>query len=342
MSKVFAGETAVRVTEEAIQILGGYGYVRDNPVERWHRDSKIYTIFEGTSEIQRLVISRAISGHPHRLTPDGGPTATPSHRAGADQPVACCAVIAREQTEPSSGALPDPDGRRARREPLSAPGGLHRERGALGHGRVHARAPGRERGLALEIATAGTHTIDGQPMSGRTRAALRSIPALADGPHGRHRSRQVHEPDLEAAALVVAMEADHVRYVRRRHPRAAGRTATLRRLVAALPPGRPPSAERVAALAARRSAGRRRRGRRRSGRRRRGALRGLRAPSSGTSAGALVERHLRAPGPPAAPSPLTGAAGGVSRRGPSAGRPRPGRPAAGPAARPLLAPPSPP
>ena len=62
MSKLFAGETAVWVTEQAIQILGGYGYVRDHPVERWFRDSKIYTIFEGTSEIQRLVISRAISG----------------------------------------------------------------------------------------------------------------------------------------------------------------------------------------------------------------------------------------------------------------------------------------
>jgi alkylation response protein AidB-like acyl-CoA dehydrogenase len=62
MSKLFAGETAVHVTEEAIQILGGYGYVREYPVERWHRDSKIYTIFEGTSEIQRLIISRAISG----------------------------------------------------------------------------------------------------------------------------------------------------------------------------------------------------------------------------------------------------------------------------------------
>jgi acyl-CoA dehydrogenase len=62
MSKLFAGETAVSVTEDAIQILGGYGYIRDYPVERWHRDSKIYTIFEGTSEIQRLVISRAISG----------------------------------------------------------------------------------------------------------------------------------------------------------------------------------------------------------------------------------------------------------------------------------------
>jgi acyl-CoA dehydrogenase len=62
MSKLYAGETAVWVTEQAIQILGGYGYTREYPVERWHRDSKIYTIFEGTSEIQRLVIARAISG----------------------------------------------------------------------------------------------------------------------------------------------------------------------------------------------------------------------------------------------------------------------------------------
>ena len=62
MSKLFAGETAVWVTEQAIQILGGYGYTRDYPVERWHRDAKIYTIFEGTSEIQRLIIARAISG----------------------------------------------------------------------------------------------------------------------------------------------------------------------------------------------------------------------------------------------------------------------------------------
>jgi len=62
MSKLFAGETAVKVTEDAIQILGGSGYVKDHPVEQWHRDSKIYTIFEGTSEIQRLVIARTISG----------------------------------------------------------------------------------------------------------------------------------------------------------------------------------------------------------------------------------------------------------------------------------------
>jgi acyl-CoA dehydrogenase len=62
MSKLKAGEVAVRATEQAIQILGGNGYSREYPVERWHRDAKIYTIFEGTSEIQRLVIARAISG----------------------------------------------------------------------------------------------------------------------------------------------------------------------------------------------------------------------------------------------------------------------------------------
>jgi alkylation response protein AidB-like acyl-CoA dehydrogenase len=62
MSKLKAGETAVSVTEKAVQVLGGAGYIREHPVQRWYRDAKIYTIFEGTSEIQRLVIARAISG----------------------------------------------------------------------------------------------------------------------------------------------------------------------------------------------------------------------------------------------------------------------------------------
>ncbi|MDT0345915.1 acyl-CoA dehydrogenase family protein [Streptomyces litchfieldiae] len=62
MAKLRAGELAVTATEKAIQILGGAGYSREHPVERMYRDAKIYTIFEGTSEIQRLVISRAISG----------------------------------------------------------------------------------------------------------------------------------------------------------------------------------------------------------------------------------------------------------------------------------------
>ena len=62
MSKLKAGEVAVWVTERAIQILGGNGYTREFPVERWHRDAKIYDIFEGTAEIQQLVIARAITG----------------------------------------------------------------------------------------------------------------------------------------------------------------------------------------------------------------------------------------------------------------------------------------
>jgi alkylation response protein AidB-like acyl-CoA dehydrogenase len=62
MSKLMAGETAVKVTGQAMQILGGNGYTREYPVERWARDARIYTIFEGTSEIQRLVIARTISG----------------------------------------------------------------------------------------------------------------------------------------------------------------------------------------------------------------------------------------------------------------------------------------
>ena len=66
MAKLFASETAVYVTDEAIQILGGNGYTRDYPVERMHRDAKIFTIFEGTSEIQRLVIARRLTGLPLR------------------------------------------------------------------------------------------------------------------------------------------------------------------------------------------------------------------------------------------------------------------------------------
>ena len=62
MAKLKAARTATWVTERAIQILGGYGYTREYPVERWHRDAKIHDIFEGTEQIQQLVISRAISG----------------------------------------------------------------------------------------------------------------------------------------------------------------------------------------------------------------------------------------------------------------------------------------
>jgi acyl-CoA dehydrogenase len=66
MSKLKAGRVAVWTTERAMQILGGAGYSREYPVERMHRDAKIYGIFEGTEQIQQLVIARAISGLPIR------------------------------------------------------------------------------------------------------------------------------------------------------------------------------------------------------------------------------------------------------------------------------------
>jgi alkylation response protein AidB-like acyl-CoA dehydrogenase len=61
MAKCMAADVAVRTCEEAVQILGGHGYVRDHPVEKWYRDAKLYQIWEGTNEIQRLVIARAVT-----------------------------------------------------------------------------------------------------------------------------------------------------------------------------------------------------------------------------------------------------------------------------------------
>jgi len=79
MSKLAASEVAVKTTERAIQTMGGWGYISDHPVEKWYRDAKLYTIFEGTSEIQRIVISHALGagdGAPPLhidLEPTGGP-----------------------------------------------------------------------------------------------------------------------------------------------------------------------------------------------------------------------------------------------------------------------------
>jgi len=70
-AKLFASEMARRVTGEAIQILGGYGYTKEFPVERYYRDAKITEIYEGTSEIQRLVIARSILGLQQRVMAQG-------------------------------------------------------------------------------------------------------------------------------------------------------------------------------------------------------------------------------------------------------------------------------
>jgi alkylation response protein AidB-like acyl-CoA dehydrogenase len=63
MAKYYSSEVAVRVSTDAVQIFGGYGYTKDFPVEKYYRDSKLCTIGEGTSEIQKIVISRDITRH---------------------------------------------------------------------------------------------------------------------------------------------------------------------------------------------------------------------------------------------------------------------------------------
>ena len=60
MAKLYASEAAVSVANEAVQIFGGYGYTKDYPAEKFYRDAKLCTIGEGTSEIQKLVISRSL------------------------------------------------------------------------------------------------------------------------------------------------------------------------------------------------------------------------------------------------------------------------------------------
>ncbi len=103
-------------------------------------------------------------------------------------------------------------------------------------------------GEPLHVVTAGTHTIDGQPMGLRTRTALLRLPEMAGVDFRRHRSRQVYGVDLVHAELVVVMEADHVRFVRRQFPDAAAKTATIRHLCTNLAPAPPALGERVAAL----------------------------------------------------------------------------------------------
>jgi alkylation response protein AidB-like acyl-CoA dehydrogenase len=60
MAKLFASEVAVKICNEAVQLFGGYGFIKDYPAEKYYRDVKLCTIGEGTSEIQRIIIAREI------------------------------------------------------------------------------------------------------------------------------------------------------------------------------------------------------------------------------------------------------------------------------------------
>jgi protein-tyrosine-phosphatase len=96
----------------------------------------------------------------------------------------------------------------------------------------------------IVVMTRGTHVIEGLPMSWRTADAIKGLGLTTDG----HRSRQLADDDLEHADLVLAMAREHVEHVRRRHPAAAARTGTLKRLARDLPALSGPLRERLAAL----------------------------------------------------------------------------------------------
>ena len=104
-------------------------------------------------------------------------------------------------------------------------------------------------GVAVRLTTAGTHAIEGLPVSWRTSEAVAQVEALrgAAGLRG-HRSQQVDAEHLDRADVVIGMEADHVRWVRRFRPQVAGATATLKRLCRDLQPGPEPLDDRLRAL----------------------------------------------------------------------------------------------
>ena len=110
---------------------------------------------------------------------------------------------------------------------------------------VMAGAVLREHVPGLHVTTSGTHVIEGMPMSWRTRDAIESLGL----PIPNHRSRQATVQELDSASLVIALAREHVAWMRRVHPRAAPRTATLKRLARDLSPGPTPLHERLEAMA---------------------------------------------------------------------------------------------
>ena len=144
IAKLVATDNAMKVTTDAVQVLGGYGYTRDFPVERYMREAKVMQIFEGTNQIQRMVIGRSLDRGGAGTLP-APPTVSRAHLAAVgrcglgcstrrepvthsgDSRCACCValpVVARARARrrwrhrarppPSRGAAPASDGRRLR------------------------------------------------------------------------------------------------------------------------------------------------------------------------------------------------------------------------------------
>ena len=103
-------------------------------------------------------------------------------------------------------------------------------------------------GISVNITTAGTHVVEGQPMGQRTKAALESVGELDTSTVGLHRSHQLSVQDCERADVIIAMEADHIRFIRRVHANSAQKTITLARLVREISVEDAPFVDRLQAL----------------------------------------------------------------------------------------------
>ena len=219
MSKLKASEVAVRATEQAIQTCGGWGYISDQPVEKWYRDAKLYTIFEGTSEIQRMVIGRALGESAgelplhHGFPADGPPLSrqfgrgTPRRSQGRDGGAEVHAADAR------AGAARGDEGARAARA-RAAP--------------LSRTAPAVRADPAPRVAFPGSRARRGARRPSRDHES-RLLPSPATAPRGRGRAPRGPARGLAGAGRIRPRRAPAHGPPRRRARAAPGGRARARR-----------------------------------------------------------------------------------------------------------------
>ena len=224
MSKLKASEVAVRATEQAIQTCGGWGYISDLPVEKWYRDAKLYTIFEGTSEIQRMVIGRALGEATgelplHHSFPADGP---PLSRAVRPRHVAPLqGRHGRPEVDPAdagAGAAGRHEGARAARARAAPLAQAHAAPDRLGRGARDADPHGqRERARAGDRAAARLERHPQRARAGRARLRHAAAAGLGDGlDRARDAAVDLHrEPAAQHRAAADARADGHVGVERR-------------------------------------------------------------------------------------------------------------------------------
>ena len=189
MAKLIASDTAMWVTTEAVQVLGGYGYVNEYPVERMMRDAKITQIYEGTNEIQRLVIARTLSRR--AKPPSGGrPSVDRGRRA---------ARSARRRTRSASRppSRRRPCGWRRRSRPAPARRSLRRDSPIAGGARA---AVGERVGDLGRPCPSGSRAGRASPPGATCSARIRIVPSIAEAEAGAEVAHRLGDPGHLAVA----------------------------------------------------------------------------------------------------------------------------------------------